>query len=130
MNHCFMSCKHKTFEPAALSDSSVAVSDIQRLIPNEGAPRNDHTMNHLSYSPVAINFVWLVIFDGLRSTFIVKKFFWGSMPPGPPRMLCVIHAQKFARAAHAAWLHQPHILCAPPFFNLWIRLWVNCIKAL
>ena len=29
MNHCFMSCKHKTLESAALLDSSVAVSHIQ-----------------------------------------------------------------------------------------------------
>ena len=33
MNHCFMSCKHKTLESASPLDSSVAVSHIQRLIP-------------------------------------------------------------------------------------------------
>ena len=60
-----MSCKHKTLESAAPSDSSVAVSHIQRLIPKGGGLREtpDHTMNRLSYSPVAIN---LRGYGGLR----------------------------------------------------------------
>ena len=40
-------------------DSSVAVPQIQRLIPKRKDLRNDHTMNRLSYTPVTINFAWL-----------------------------------------------------------------------
>ena len=91
----------------------MAVSDIKRLIPNEGAPRNDHTMNRLSYSPVAINLVVMVISDGLRSTLIVENFPWGACLQIPLER-CVLYVCKNLRAARAAWPHQPHILCAPP----------------
>ena len=39
------------------------------------------------------------------------------MPPDPPRTLCdnlYVRKEESPHAARAAWLHQPHSMCAPP----------------
>ena len=46
------------------------------------------------------------------------------MPPDPPRTLCIIRAEN--KNPHAARPHQNHSMCAPTFFNLWIRPCVQC----
>ena len=39
------------------------------------------------------------------------------------RCALFVHNEKIPRAACTAWPHQPHSMCALPFFNLWIRPW-------
>ena len=73
MNHCFMSCKHKTLESAAPLDSSVAVSHIQRLIPKgKWFPPYDESPELQSSRQTFC--VVMVVSDGLRSTLISSKF--------------------------------------------------------
>ena len=85
----------------------------------EGAPRNDHiSMNRLNYSPVAINFcLVMLVSHGLRSTSSQ-----GACPQvlGPPRLLCIVRAQKKVHMLCVPHRHTNPILCVPPFFNLWI----------
>ena len=113
-------------------DSSVAVPHIQRLIPRkEGAPRNDHTMNGLSYCPATIkSCVFIMVSDGLRSTLTWSKF---NMLPDPPGTLCTTYAHR--NYAHRNYTHRncarcarrmtapKTTLCMPPPLSLnpWIR---------
>ena len=73
MNHCFMSCKHKTLESASPLDSSVAVSHIQRLIPKGKwfPPCDESPELHSSCQTFC---VVMVVSDGLRSTLTSSKF--------------------------------------------------------
>ena len=50
---CPASIKHSSLQLPR--DSSVTVPQIQMLILKVEAPRDDHAMNRLSYTPVAIN---------------------------------------------------------------------------
>ena len=84
----------------------------------KGAPRNDHTMNHQSYSPVVKHFA--VVSDGLRSTLIWSKL--KNFPRGacPQTLLerCALYVRK-EKIPHAARLRAPHgrtnsTLCVPP----------------
>ena len=130
MNYCFMSCNIKHSNLQLPSDSSMAVAHIQRLIP---APRNNHTVNCLSYSPVAINFVWLwwsptaseAILYGLN-----LKNFPGEHARTPPLEHCALYmcakkekkkkGKKTCRMAAST-----PTLCMPSPFNLWIRLCIG-----
>ena len=86
----------------------------------EGAPRNDHTMNRLSYSLVIINFAWLwwspMTSEALSYGLKLKKFALGSMPPDLPRTVCVTKKtnKKTVCAARAAWPHHPQLYVCPP----------------
>ena len=94
----------------------------------EGAPRNDNTMNRLSYSPVAINFTWL----GWSPTASEALSYGQNFPGGacPQTALDDVNAVRYTHVkkkkkkmhdARAAWPLHNHSMCAPPFFNLWIR---------
>ena len=135
-----MSCKHKALKSAAPKRQF----DLWQCLIYKGwfrrewAPRNDHTMNHLSCSPVAITAphkfcVVMVVSDGLKSTLIyglIWKNFPGSACPQTPlgytaKNKCALHAPHGRT--------NPHSMCAPPFFNLWIRpharlSWISFIR--
>ena len=82
-------------------DSSVAVPHIQRLIPRkEGAPRNDYTMNGLSYCPATINFACL-----LWSPTASEALSYAPRPPW--NAMHYIRAQKL-RAQKLRALRAPH----------------------
>ena len=127
-----MSCKHKTLKSAAPKSQRWHYT----VVDSEGksrAPRCEHTTNHQTYSPVAINFAWSwwspmaseALSYGLNS-----KIFLGEHAPRPPykALRYRMRAQQTALAARAAWPHQPHsVYTPPPFFNVWIRPWVGVV---
>ena len=98
MNHCFMSCKHKTLESAAPLECSVAVSHIQRLI-----PKGKWSMNHQSYSPVVKHFAWLWWSPTASEALSYHLNVYRSKSPDVPRTLCIIRLRKKFRA-----LRTPH----------------------
>ena len=109
MNHCFMSCKHKTLK-----------SHIQRL--GRGSEKLQYNESpELQFSCHK----FCVGMDGLRSTLIWSKFknYLGGACPQVPLERCALYVRK--KKLHA--LHVPHgrtnpTLCVPPpFFNLLIR---------
>ena len=61
---CPASIKHSSLQLPR--DSSVAVPQMQILILKGEVLRNDHAMNRLSYTPVAI-MLHMVVTNGLRS---------------------------------------------------------------
>ena len=121
-----MSCKHKTLQSAALSDSSAcgSVSRAKADSEGKGAPRNDRTVNHQSYSPVVKQFAGL---HGLRSILICSEL---SKEACPHTLLerCALYVRKKFRALRAphSRTNPTSYACAPPFFNLWIRPCMHC----
>ena len=87
-------------------DSSVAVPQIQRLIPKGW----DHTMNRLNYTPVTIHFAWLLWIPTVLLNF--KNFSWGCMLLDP-KTLCTMHKQTTVCYTCPTTSHS---LCMPPFF--------------
>ena len=119
MNHCFMSCKHKTLESAAPLDSSVAVSHIQRLIP-KGKWFSPYRMNHQSYSPVVKHFAWLWWSPTASEALSYRLNLCRSMPPDLPRTLSIIRSRKkfgALRAPHGRTNPTLYLCPGPPLLQ-------------
>ena len=112
MNHCFMSCKHKTLESAAPLECSVAVSHIQRLI-----PKGKWSMNHQSYSTVVKHFAWLWWSPTASEALSYRLNLYMSKSPDLPRTLCIIRLRKKFGALRAP--HQPYSISVsrPPLLQ-------------
>ena len=96
-------------------DSSVVVPHIQTYkgwFWREGALRNDHTMNHLSYSPISINFVWLWWSPMASEALSYGENFPGEHTPRSPYNTVCYTCKKKIRVLHGRT--NPHSMCAPP----------------